>query len=166
MKKIVTLLMSGLMTLNSFTVKAADPLLPQINVPESEVNVGEAISPLRKGQKAPFTGVLLSPAAVASLTVRLSFFQDEIQLEINKIKAEAAAEIQLSVSQKKAEFEADMAIIKANLEFSEKQKDLLQKSLDEEIKNRPSRSTWFSLGILAGTGVTLTILFATRQSGI
>lgn len=165
MKRFITLLMSGIMIINPFMVKA-NPDLPQVNVPESESNIGEAISPIRKGQKAPFTGVLLSPAAVATLSVRLNSFQDEIQLEINKIKSEAAAEAQLIIAQKKAEFEADLTIIKANLEFSEKEKEFLQKSLEEEKRNRPSRSIWFSLGVLTGAGVTLTILFASKQMGI
>lgn len=166
MNKFIVLLMCGLAIINPVIIHAKDFDLPQVVTPENEESVGEALSPLRKGQKAPFSGVLLSPAAIANITVKLSSFDDEIQLEINKIKAEAAAEAQLIISQKKAEFEADMAIIKANLESLEKENVFLQEELEEEKRNRPSRGVWFSLGVLAGVGITVTILFASKQLGI
>lgn len=155
-----------LLTINSGVVRADVPDFPRIDVPPSENNVGEALSPLRKGQRAPFTGVLLSPAAVAKTTITLKSIEEEIQIEINKLKAEAIAQTELIVAQKKAEFDADISIIRANLEFSTHQRDALEKELIMERRTRPSRILWLSVGILAGSGITLTILFASHKLGI
>lgn len=166
MNNFIIFLLCGLMIFNPHLVQANGPDLPEITVPSNEDDVGEALSPLRRSQRAPFTGVLLSPAAVAKISVRLRSIDEEIQIEINKIKAEAAAHAEFVISQKKAEFDADMAIIQANLEFCEEQKNALERDLIKEKQSRPSRSLWFSLGILTGAGITLTILFAANQLGI
>ena len=70
---------------------AIEPLrlnIPTVLLPEGEPNPGAAISPLRKGNKAPFTGVHLSPEAVATLLAHYKFLADQIEIEVNRAREE------------------------------------------------------------------------------
>lgn len=147
-------------------VQAQDFELPVPALLEGEPDPGRVIAPIRKGQRTPFTGVVLSPQAVAALVVRLNSWDEEMQLEINRVKAEMMAEMSLRLSQQKSSHDADISVVQANLNSMRGQKGLLEDRLQNEIKNRPSRTVWFSLGVLGGVGLTIGVLFAVANSGI
>lgn len=146
--------------------RSQDFELPVPALLEGETDPGRVIAPLRKGQRTPFTGVVLSPQSVAEIIVRLNSLDDEIQIEINRVKAEMMAEMSLRLERQKSQHDADTSVFKANIESLEEQKNILDQTLQNEIKNRPSRSVWFSLGVLGGVGLTIGILFAVSNSGI
>lgn len=147
-------------------LRAQDWNLPVPTLLEDEIDPGASVSPLKKNQRAPFTGVLLSPMAVALLTTKLNSLDEEIQLELNKLRAELMAEMKLKLDNQKSTYEADISILNSNLESVTAQRQSLYEQLQNEIKNRPSKPLWFSLGVLSGVGLTIGILFAISNSGI
>lgn len=132
--------------------------LPKPELLPGEKDPGLAISPMKKGQKAPFTGVLLSPAAVANVIVELKSFDERIQLEVNAaIKKEQAACVK-KLADAKTACDGD----KASLQSSIDEKDRSINSLNQRIKKLESEQTnpvlWTSIG--AGAGIVLTVLTA------
>jgi len=120
--------------------------------------IGEAISPLKKGTRAPFAGVLLSPAAVARINVEFDSLSETIDIEVKRMRLEIEAEKEKEIKNKTAEFLSDSSILNAQLDSAQKNQEYLAKELQKEIDNRPSRTTWFILG--AGTvTVAATVLY-------
>jgi nucleotide-binding universal stress UspA family protein len=72
-------------------VDSLPALVDQVTTPLPEENVGAAISPMRKGNKAMFTGVLLSPLAIATLITELKSAELVTEIEVKRAKDEAAA---------------------------------------------------------------------------
>lgn len=165
-KYLLSCVLSISLVSKDLTVFAQDFELPVPVLLEGEPDPGRVISPIRKGQRTPFSGVVLSPQAVATLIVRLNSLDEEIQIEINRVKAEMMAEMSLRLAQQKSSYEADLSIVRANLDSAEAQKNILGDKLQKEIRNRPSRAIWFSLGVLGGVGLTVGVLFAVANSGI
>ena len=162
LNKILSIILS-IAILISPAARAEDFDIPLPALIQGEVDPGYAISPMKKGQKAPFSGVLLSPGATAEITVRLNSAKDDIRLEVNKVKLEMAALNDLNLEKKRLEYEADLEIIRSNLEFTTKQKDAAIIALEIEKEERPSKTFWFSLGTITGIGLSLTILFAAKE---
>lgn len=154
--------------LNVSSVSAADPdpkkiTLPKISVPSGEVDVGDAISPMPKGARAPFTGLLLSPRAVATLITELSSYQELLEIETRRLRQEYDADIEFKLNKLKIEHEADTSVLKARLESSNSTIIDLGNQLQHEIDNRPNVFLWTSLGVAGGIALTLLTLFATAQ---
>ncbi len=137
--------------------------LPQIDVPEGEANIGAAISPMSKGNRAPFTGLLLSPLAVATIISELSSYQEMLEIELGRVKAEYEADVKFRLNRLKIEHEADVSVLNVQIESANKRIIDLGDLLQKEIDNRPNVFLWTSLGILGGIGITLLTMFAVSQ---
>lgn len=71
--------------LSSGLAHAEDIILPQPPPLQlDEPSVGKAISPLKLGQRAPFTGILFSPDATISITTELKTSKEQTKLEVDK----------------------------------------------------------------------------------
>ncbi len=137
--------------------------LPPINVPEGETSVGAAISPMSKGNRAPFTGLLLSPLAVATIISELSSYQEMLEIELTRVKAEYEADMKFRLNRLKIEHEADKTVLNTQIETANKRIIELGYLLQKEIDNRPNIFLWSSLGVLGGIGITLLTVFAVSQ---
>jgi hypothetical protein len=133
---------------------------PPINSPDSEAHIGAAISPLSKGLRAPFTGLLLSPEAIATIITELSSYQSLLEIELAKAKAEYEASLSFSLNKLKIEHETDKEILLSQIKSSDKRIVELGILLQKEIDRRPNVFLWTSLGVLGGVGLTLLTVFA------
>lgn len=141
------------------TVVRAEELtrLPKIETPYGEIDPGEAISPMKKDQRAPFSGVLLSPKAVAKVIVDLRSLDDKVKLEVKQ-----ATEIQSAVClREKNEItikaEADKSILNASIQ----EKLRVIKLYEDQLKKESSKTDPGTLvGIGAAVGAILTTLTA------
>lgn len=156
MKKIIStvLLLSFFCSNVAFGQDATD--LPKVETQQGEVDPGEAISPMKIQQKAPFTGVLLSPKAVASITAKLSTIVERIKLA----QAEAAEQTQEVCRNEKAiseiQVKADKEILKARIRDNERTIELYQKSLNEAKQSQHDPA--LLIGLSAGGAAVLTAL--------
>jgi len=135
--------------------------LPKIETPYGEIDPGEAISPMKKDQRAPFSGVLLSPKAIAKVIVDLKSIDDKVNLEVKQ-----AIETQnvLCLREKNEitiKAEADKSILNASVQ--EKLRTI--KMYEEQLKKETNRTDPGTLvGIGAAVGAVLTTLTALAVS--
>jgi len=130
--------------------------------------VGAAISPMRKGQAVPFTGVLLSPKATATIITQLKLFPDLLAIEVNKTRGEELARCNFRVSEVETRLEADKKILGAQLEERNKHISILVEQGKQDEKNRVNTPVWVGLGATAGfvigAGLTVLTAYALNQS--
>lgn len=145
-------------------VSAEDFKLPQVDVPAAEQDVGEAISPLKKGDRAPFSGVHLSPKAVAKIKVELDSFDDRLKIETDRTLGEAQANFDKRIADVEARAEADKKISDAKLEYNDFIVKQLDKRLQEEIDSRPSVMLIIAGTVVVTAAVTVLTYYVASQS--
>lgn len=144
---------------------ADPPTLPSIPDPvPGEVDVGTAISPMKKGRIAPFTGILLSPKATATIIAELNSFNDRIKLEVDHARAEEKALCEFRVAEQKTNCDADKKVLQAQIDARKKEVDALNEALKKERDSRPNTVLWTGLGFGAGLITTVLTVFAVSQA--
>lgn len=160
------------MTLTSVPVFAQettqDPSAVQLPAsPEpwpAEPDVGPAVSPIKKGYPAPFTGVLLSPQAVAIVTVEIEHISDKIKIEVDKAVADNDAKWTYKLNEQKIKFDADQKVLMAQLDASKSENKILYERLDKVEKSQPDLMLWVGGGFVAGILTTVLTTYAVTQA--
>lgn len=163
MKKFVSSIILASFTLAS-TVRAEVPSIPLPTTPPEEVDPGSALSPMSKGQKAPFTGVLLSPRAVATIISELNSTNEKLKIETDKIKNEQEALCKKTALDLKIKFETEKKLVVLDAEEKDRTINILQGRLSEEQKSRPNPAVWTAIGTAGGVALTLLTVFAVSQA--
>jgi len=146
---------------------AAKEPLPTPNLIPGEKDPGLAISPMRKGQRAPFTGVLLSPEASANIIIEFETFQERIRLDVNKAIKQEQADCQKTMSDLAAKAAADKKILQANIDQKGRTISDLNvevKKLKEEKATEWSPTAWIGIGAAGGILVTVLTAFAISKA--
>jgi hypothetical protein len=120
-----------------------------------ESDVGAAISPMKKGQVAPFTGVLLSPAASAKISVDYESLSKQIKIAVDQATAEAGARCDARVNEVSIHANADKRVADAQLEASKKENVILNERIKKQEDDRPNVILWLGGGFLAGLGAAV-----------
>jgi hypothetical protein len=153
-------------------VLSATPALAQsaVDVPPapepfpSEPDLGAAITPLKKGYPAPFTGVLMSPKAVATVIVELNSFDDRIKIEVDRALGECQARCDFKVNEVKIKAESDAKISAAHLKFLSDENTVLQNRLKKVEESQPNLMLWAGGGLVGGIAMTVLTVFAVSQA--
>lgn len=151
------------MTITS--VAHADPVqLPKVQKPANEPDPGNTISPMKKGQIAPFTGVLLSPMAVATVITELGSIDEKIKIETDKAVGKCVAESDFNFKEAQSKYLADKKVLQASVDEKLKRIQVLQ----DEIKKKEAEQTnpylWTGIGFAGGVAVTVLTAFAITQA--
>lgn len=134
-------------------------------VSQTDVDVGAALSPLKKSQPATFTGVLLSPAAVAAIIAELNSTKDLVKIEVDKARADEQAHVTFQVNEVKSQADANQKIAQAQLDARGKEIDMLTTQLKKAEDNKSNTPLWAGLGFGAGVVVTvLAVVVVSRAS--
>lgn len=165
-KKLIASLLIGAQLAVAAPAFADPPPAPTVVLPAppqpapGEKDVGAAISPMKKGQIAPFTGILLSPKATATIIAQLDSLQEQIKIEVDHARAEEKAKCDFQVAETKNKLETDKKILQAQVDDQGKQITILNDQLKKEEANRPNTPLWVGLGTGAGLiiGVGLSAL--------
>ena len=141
-------------------------LPPPPELEPNEVSVGKAISILKKGQKAPFTGVLISPEATADLIVRLETFDKECQIKIDKELSTQKIKSDLKYEQLKITYENYVNNCQVKISSRDDTIKLLNKTLE---KNTNPKTEWWFIGGVAGgfvlgAAITIATVYATSSA--
>lgn len=148
--------------LASFTmskVSSAQELtkLPKIETPYGEIDPGEAISPMNKGQKAPFSGVLLTPKAIAKVIVDLKSIDDKVKLETdNTIRVQQELCLR-DATQTKITVDADKKILMASIDEKMRTIGLYEEQLKKESRKMDP-------GLLVGIGIVVGVSLTTLSA--
>lgn len=160
----ILILVTALSVMTPVLSRAENFELPQIDVPTTEQDVGEAISPLKKGDKAPFSGVHLSPRAVAKIKVELDSFDDKLKIETDRVAGEVTANFEKKLADAETRAETEKKIADAKLEYNDYIIKQLDKRLQEEVNSRPN-VIWVIAGTAVVTAAVTTLIFyAASQS--
>ena len=133
------------------------PLLA--NPPETQPQ--PKVTGIQKGEKAPYSGVLLNPLAAARIFSEKKYFSEECQLRID-----------FNVQKEIAKMNLLLDSAKASLDFAEKKYISILKIKDVEIERlskiaskRPNDYSmwWLTGGIVTGVGLTIALLFAVKE---
>lgn len=166
MKKIIaSLLLASQLSLASTAIADDAVSIPAPPPPVSgEIDVGAAISPMKKGQVAPFTGVLLSPKALATIVVQLNTVPDQIKIEVDKTKAEDKANCDFNVAETKNRLETDKKILQAEVDSANKRVNILSDIVKQQEASKSNNGLTTGLvgvgGVLVGIGATVLAVFA------
>ncbi len=174
-KKLIISLLIGAQLAVAAPVYAQDlvPLgaitLPNAPRPQpGEPDVGAAISPMKKGQIAPFTGVLLSPKATATIIAQLNSMQEQIKIEVDHAKAESKARCEFQIAETKTHLEADKNVLQAKVDSRDKQINILNGVIKQQEENRPNTQLWVGVGagvgLVLGVGLSALTVYAIGQS--
>lgn len=140
---------------------------PTIPSPDPEPEEKARISPLFVGDVAPFTGILFSTRATATVLAEIDAFPERLDAEVKKSKKEAEAQKKFELSELDARTTREKLLIKADLEAEQKLNKKLKedvKRLEDEVSNSPSRAVWAGLGAAGGILVTVLITFAVNSA--
>lgn len=164
MKKLIAVCVAAAQLSVSLPAFAEDPKLPDPPALVNESDPGSVITPMKKGDKAPYTGVLLSPKSTASILVQLKSVDERIKIEVNKARGEEKAQCIKATSDQVAKYEADVKVLNASIEEKLKRIEFLEKKLDAETKSHPNVTLWTSLGAVGGIAVTSLTFFLVSQA--
>lgn len=167
MKNLLAILIAIVIATFTMGANAQEFTLPDIKPVPGEVDVGTAISPMKKHQVAPFSGVLLSPKAVATIIAQLATNEALIKVETDRVKAEESARCTYSVNEVKTTLEADKRIVAAQLVERDRRINVLNDLVKEQQDNETNTPFWVGLGtgvgFAAGVGITVLTVFAVNQ---
>lgn len=132
--------------------------IPPVTLAPGEKDPGKALSPMKKGQKAPFTGVLLSPAAVADIIVELDSIEERIQIEVMNATKLNQAECEKKVETLETNSQFDKKMLQATIENKDKNIASLTLELQKSKKEQTNPFLWTGIGL--GAGILMTVLTA------
>jgi hypothetical protein len=150
-------------------VYAADPVvdpasLPPVTMVAGEVPVGNVISPMKLGQKAMFSGLLLSPSAVATVISNLDHQKQACDIEVKKATDTDTAQCTLKVTI------ADNATVRVQSvsDAEVKSRDAQIKTLSDALQKAQSSSSspyiWAVVGVVSGIALTLGTVFLVSKA--
>lgn len=129
------------------------------------------ITPLKKGQQAPFPGVLFSQPASAAIVSEINALKDKLKADVNKAVTIAVADKQFEIDKVASSCKKDKVDLNAEITGKTNYIVRLEKDLkysEERIKKleeeKPSRSTWFTVGLVGGIVATVATVFAIGQA--
>jgi len=119
--------------------------------------------PIKKGETAPFGGVLISPGAAAQISADYNSFNERVKLEVKSAAETEIAKKRFELQEQQSKFTFDKAVLEGKIATKEQQVkdfDLENKKLKQELKDAPERSTWFGIGFFTGLATTILTVFA------
>ena len=119
------------------------------------------ISPLNKGDVAPFSGVLYNPTAIAETIAQREFLIEQHELSLSALKERLDAEWSLKISNLQADLDAFKIKYDSTVEIKDNEINKLQ-NIALKQTNEYSH-WWFTGGILTGVLITIGAAYAVNQ---
>ena len=141
--------------------------LPKTELLPGEKDPGLAISPMKKGQRAPFTGVLLAPASVASVIVEMETFEERLKIEVKKVTESERVKCEKNILDADAKSVADKKILQADIDSKGRTISSLNgqiKKLRDENESRWPPGVWIGVGAVGGIALTVLTAFAISKA--
>ena len=121
------------------------------------------IAAMKKGQKAPFSGILLDKKAEAIITAKKETVVKICDIEKSYIKKRAVADCKYSNSKLKISLEVNKVKHTQLMEIKNSEVKRLEAALKKSQKPDYSR-LWFVGGFVAGVGLSIGIFYAAAQA--
>lgn len=121
------------------------------------------VAPLTKGQAAPFTGVLLSPEAVAKVVAQQDAVAEHESLAVKHQADLDSVQLKFQIDQLTTTCTADKSILQAQVDDGNKRVQILNDQLKKSTGGPPA-SLWLGIGGAGGVVVTLLTVFAVSRA--
>lgn len=144
MKKFISILLIFVMTFSSISYADGNPV----------------ITPLRKGQFAPYSGVLFSPEASAKVITELESFPERTKIEVEAAVKTAEAKKDFKISEVQSQCKTDKDVLQASIDSKNDEEIILQNRIKELEDNVPNKPLIFGAGFVGGILFTLATVFA------
>lgn len=144
--------------------KSFSEVVPPVKLTPGEEDPGKALSPMKKGQKAPFTGVLMSPAAVADTIVDIETIEERIHIEVTRAVQAEQAGCEKKLSDLDARLTADKKVLQASIDGKTRQINILNVELEKSQSLSRNRYLWGGLGFASGVLVSVLGVYAISQA--
>lgn len=158
MKKFTAILIAITLFFFSFHVYAEDP---------TELSFGAAgigrISPMNKGDKAPFNGVLLDAEAAAKIIVNQKEAENKCKIEIEKEVGIAEAKLLLDLENIKASRDALQKELDVRVKLKNEHIEFLENQAVKNSKKASNGKWWLIGGIAIGIALTIGGAFVIRE---
>lgn len=129
--------------------------LPSVASADETTWTPPIITPVQKGAPAPFTGILLTPEAVAKVIAEAKDCPKRVQVETDRARGEEKAHGEKALADAQADAKRDRAVMQAGMD----QRDGMIKDLTTRLdKSEQARSnTWLFAGggVLAGAAIVI-----------
>jgi len=152
LRKFVSLLVAIALVCASLPCLADPPAAPTAPV---MLYVPPIITPLTKGQPAPFAGVLLTPEAVAKVIAEAQDCPKRIKVEADHARDVQKAEDDKVLADAKADAERDAKVLQAGITSRDGQIKDLTMALQKSESARKNNWLWVGGGALVGVLVTI-----------
>jgi hypothetical protein len=138
--------------------------IPPVKLAPGEKDPGRALSPMRRNQRAPFTGVLLSPSAVADVIVEIESIEERIHIEVmNAVKTEQT-ECEKRIETSETKLKTDKKMLQTTIESKDKDILKLNSELEKAKKEQTNPMLWAGIGFASGVVATVLTVFAVSQA--
>ena len=166
-KQFLSVVLSFSLACNTaYAQPAKTPPASSIPSPDPDPEEKARIAPLFPGDPAPFTGVLFSTRATATVLAEIESFDDKLAIEVQKVQRDADARKKFELSELDAKRTREKEVVKSELDSQTKVNERLKSDLkkaQDDLANAPNRLVWASLGVAGGVLVTVLITFAVNQ---
>lgn len=135
-------------------VYADEQNVPPIQQPAGEKDPGNVLTVVKKDNLVPFTGILLSPRAVAELLAKTEMAKKEAELAAARAKEEQQIRDEAQVKGLQIELNAEKRSSDERITIRDNRISILEKDLAKAQSDRPNPVTW----TLIGAGATALII--------
>lgn len=134
-----------------------DQTVPTISQPAGEKDPGNVLTVVKKDNLVPFTGILLSPRAVAELLAKQALAQKEAELAAARATELQMIRDQAAIRGVQVELDAEKKSGGERLSIRDNRISQLEKDLVASESNKSSPLTWFLIGA-GSTAVVVAVL--------
>jgi len=137
----------------------ADANVPTISQPSGEKDPGNVLTVVKKDNLVPFTGILLSPRAVAELLAKNAMAQKEAELAAARATETQIIRDSAQIRGLQVELDAEKKSEGERLTIRDNRISQLEKDLIASESNKTNPLTWFLIG--AGTTAVVVAVLST-----
>ena len=130
------------------------------NIPSPFRDEGQVITPLKKGYVAPFSGVLFSPSAAASVATEIDSFKERLRIEREAAVSETIAKKDFEIAEITSQSKSEKKILETLLDSERATNKEMQSVLQ---KNQNNWIFWIAGGALGGTLISILSVYATQK---
>ena len=123
----------------------------------------ETVSPIKIGQIAPYSGMLVSSAAIARIISDIQTQPEITAAEIKRAVDTVKAEDQIKLDTLNSKIAYMQTTSEASIKARESQIAALQKQLAAVDRSKPNVPLWTGIGAVSGVIVTILTVFAVTQ---
>jgi len=161
MRQILATILAIAVFFFSFETYAA-PASESVSLGVAGATLGQ-ISPMKKGQKAPFNGVLLDAEAVARLMVDQKEAENKCKIETDKQVETAKAKLELDLANMRASRDALKKELEVRVDLKNEHIEFLEKQSIKNAKKVNNGKWWLVGGIAVGIALTVGGAFLIRE---